>query len=106
MLAASVFAWSALGAPARIAPGCGSSKITPVPTWFGPDQPRVYQPQPAFGEVHWPLIVARSSAPARRSCDATPPPPRTPATPPPPAPPPPPPAPTPPHPLPPPTSPP
>ena len=51
MLAASVAALSGDGAPATIAHGCGSSKITPVPTWFAPDQPLTINVRAEAGQV-------------------------------------------------------
>src|SRR5437899_283333 len=36
MFATSVFVWDADGAPARIAHGCGSPMITPLPTCLAP----------------------------------------------------------------------
>ena len=66
MLPTSVLAWAALGAPARMAHGCGSPNITPWPTCRAPEYAREYQPRP----VHSRLSVATLRAPLARSCCA------------------------------------
>jgi len=63
MLATSVLARFAVGAPARIAHGWGSPKIAPWPSCITPEYPRENQPRP----VHSRRVVARSRAPLARS---------------------------------------
>ena len=64
MLACRVLACVPVGAPARIAHGCGSSKSRPDPICRSPEYPREYQPLP----VHSRRSVATSRAPDARSC--------------------------------------
>jgi hypothetical protein len=65
--ATSVRAFFFVGAPARIAHGCGSPKIAPAPI-SDPSSlsPRAYQPLP----VHRPRTVFSSSLPRRRTVRA------------------------------------